>query len=144
MYQEKKRSLFFGLPLSFTTYRIEEKVVNIKKGFLRTEEDDTLMYRIQDVKLVTGFLERIFRLGTVVCYSSDVTDSTLELKHIRHAKEVKDYILVTAEQERRKVRTLHTMGWMQMPVSLMILMTWSKEERDNGSRNRNFIREWYQ
>ena len=41
MYQEKKRSLFFGLPLSFTTYRIEEKVVNIKKGFLRTEEDDT-------------------------------------------------------------------------------------------------------
>lgn len=43
---------------------IEEKVVNIKKGFLRTEEDDTLMYRIQDVKLVTGFLERIFRLGT--------------------------------------------------------------------------------
>ena len=103
MYQEKKRSLFFGLPLSFTTYRIEEKVVNIKKGFLRTEEDDTLMYRIQDVKLVTGFLERIFRLGTVVCYSSDVT-------HIRHAKEVKDYILVTAEQERRKVRTLHTMG----------------------------------
>lgn len=110
MYQEKKRSLFFGLPLSFTTYQIEEKVVNIKKGFLRTEEDDTLMYRIQDVKLVTGFLERIFRLGTVVCYSSDVTDSTLELKHIRHAKEVKDYILVTAEQERRKVRTLHTMG----------------------------------
>ena len=93
--------MFFGLPLSFTTYRIEEKVVNIKKGFLRTEEDDTLMYRIQDVKLVTGFLERIFRLGTVVCYSSDVTDSTLELKHIRHAKEVKDYILVTAEQERR-------------------------------------------
>ena len=46
MYQEKKRSLFFGLPLSFTTYRIEEKVVNIKKGFLRTEEDDTSMYHL--------------------------------------------------------------------------------------------------
>ena len=85
-------------------------MVNIRKGFLRTEEDDTLMYRIQDVKLVTGFLERIFHLGTVVCYSSDVTDPMLELKHIRHAKEIKDYILVTAEQERRKVRTLHTMG----------------------------------
>ena len=125
MYQEKKRSLFFGLPLSFTTYRIEEKVVNIKKGFLRTEEDDTLMYRIQDVKLVTGFLERIFRLGTVVCYSSDVTDSTLELKHIRHAKEVKDYILVTAEQERRKVRTLHTMGLdADVPMNLNYWSLW--------------------
>ena len=109
MYQEKKRSLFFGLPLSFTTYRIEEEKVNIRKGLLRTVEDDTLMYRIQDVKLVTGFLERIFRLGTVVCYSSDVTDPMLELKHIRRAREIKDYILKTSENERRKVRTLHTM-----------------------------------
>ena len=109
MYQEKKRSLLFGLPLSFTTYRIEEEKVNIRKGLLRTVEDDTLMYRIQDVKLVTGFLERIFRLGTVVCYSSDVTDPMLELKHIRRAREIKDYILSTSESERRKVRTLHTL-----------------------------------
>ena len=109
MYQEKKRSLLFGLPLSFTTYRIEEEKVNIRKGLLRTVEDDTLMYRIQDVKLVTGFLERIFRLGTVVCYSSDVTDPMLELRHIRRAREIKDYILSTSESERRKVRTLHTL-----------------------------------
>lgn len=73
MYQEKKRCLLFGLPLSFTTYRIEEEKVNIRKGLFRIVEDDTLMYRIQDVKLVTGFLERLFGLGTIVCYSSDVT-----------------------------------------------------------------------
>ena len=109
MYQEKKRSLLFGLPLSFTTYRIEEDKVNIRKGLLRTVEDDTLMYRIQDVKLLTGFWERIFRLGTVVCYSSDVTDPMLELRHIRRAREIKDYILSTSESERRKVRTLHTL-----------------------------------
>lgn len=109
MYQERKRCLFFGLPLSFTTYRIEEKQITIKKGLLRTVEDDTLMYRIQDVKLVKGFWERVFGLGTVVCYSSDVTDPHLHLTHIRHAKEIKDYILQTSEQERRKARTLHTM-----------------------------------
>ncbi len=45
-YKEKKRSLFFGLPLSFTTYTVTEKKVNIKKGLLRVEEDDTLLYRI--------------------------------------------------------------------------------------------------
>lgn len=110
MYQEKKRSLLFGLPLSFTTYRIEEDKVNIRKGLFRTIEDDTLMYRIQDVKLVISFWERIFRLGTVVCYSSDVTDPKLELRHIRKAREIKDYILKSSETERRKVRTLHTMG----------------------------------
>lgn len=110
MYQEKKRSLLFGLPLSFTTYRIEDEKVNIRKGLFRTIEDDTLMYRIQDVKLVIRFWERIFRLGTVVCYSSDVTDPKLELSHIRRAREIKDYILKSSETERRKVRTLHTMG----------------------------------
>lgn len=110
MYRERKRSLFFGLPLSFTTYEIEEKQITIKKGLLRTVEDDTLMYRIQDVKLVRSFVERIFGLGTVICYSSDVTDPQLHLQHIRNAKEVKDYILETSEQERRKARTIHTMG----------------------------------
>lgn len=110
MFQERKRSLLFGLPLSFTTYRIEEEKVNIRKGLFRTIEDDTLMYRIQDVKLVISFWERIFRLGTVVCYSSDVTDPKLELRHIRKAREIKDYILKSSETERRKVRTIHTMG----------------------------------
>lgn len=110
MYKEKKRSLFFGLPLSFTTYCIEEEKINRKKGLLRTVEDDTLMYRVQDVKLVTSFWERIFGLGTVICYSSDVTDPHLELVHIRNAKEIKEYVLKSSETERRKVRTLHTMG----------------------------------
>lgn len=109
MYRERKRCLLFGLPLSFTVYQIEEKQITIKKGLLRTVEDDTLLYRVQDVKLVRSFLERIFGLGTVVCYSSDVTDPHLHLTHIRNAKEIKDFILQTAEQERRKMRTLHTM-----------------------------------
>jgi len=109
-YKERKRSLFFGLPLSFTTYTVSEKKINIKKGLLRTIEDDTLMYKVQDVTLVRGLFERIFGLGTVICYSSDVTDSKLMLTHIRNSSEVKEFILQTAELERRKVRTVHTMG----------------------------------
>lgn len=109
-YKERKRSLFFGLPLSFTTYTLTEKKINIKKGLLKTVEDDTLMYKVQDVTLVRGLIERIFGLGTVICYSSDVTDSKLMLMHIRNSSEVKEFILQTAEMERRKVRTVHTMG----------------------------------
>lgn len=109
-YKEKKRSLFFGLPLSFTTYTVSEKKINIKKGFFKTIEDDTLMYKIQDVTLERSLLERIFKLGTIICYSSDVTDSKLILSHIRNSSEVKEFILETSEIERRKVRTVHTMG----------------------------------
>lgn len=109
-YKERKRSLFFGLPLSFTTYTVTEKKINIKKGLLRVVEDDTLLYKVQDVKLVKGLAERIFGLGTVICYSSDVTDSKLMLTHIRNSSEIKEYILEASEIERRKVRTVHTMG----------------------------------
>lgn len=109
MYTERKRSLFFGLPLSFTKYHIGEEKITINKGLLRTTEDDTLMYRIQDVKLTKGLLERIFGLGTVVCYSSDVTDAQLCLVHIKKSKEIKEYIVKASEQQRIKVRTLHTM-----------------------------------
>lgn len=109
-YKEKKRSLFFGLPLSFTTYTITETKINIKRGLLRTVEDDTLLYKVQDVKLVRSLWERIFKLGTVVCYSSDVTDAKLMITHIKNSSEIKEYILQTSELERRKVRTVHTVG----------------------------------
>lgn len=109
-YKEKKRSLFFGLPLSFTTYTITENKINIKKGLFRTVEDDTLLYKVQDVKLVRGILERIFKLGTVICYSSDITDAKLMITHIKNSSEVKEFILQTAESERRKIRAVHTVG----------------------------------
>ena len=107
-YKEKKRSLFFGLPLSFTTYTITENKINIKKGLLRRVEDDTLLYKVQDVKLVRGILERIFKMGTVICYSSDVTDAKLMITHIKHSSEIKEFILQTSEAERRKMRAIHT------------------------------------
>lgn len=109
-YKEKKRSLFFGLPLSFTTYTVTDTKINIKKGLLRTVEDDTLLYKVQDVKLVRSLFERVFKLGTVICYSSDVTDATLMITHIKNSSEIKEFILQTSESERRKIRTVHTMG----------------------------------
>lgn len=107
---EKKRTAFLGLPLYFTKYTIEENILNIRRGFFKTVEDDIFMYRIQDVRLSRTLIERMFGLGTVKCYSSDVTDSQLELKHIKHSREVKDFIMQTSEDERIKRRTLRTMG----------------------------------
>ena len=37
------------------------------------------------------------------------TDAKLMLTHIKNCSEIKEYILETSEEERRKVRTLHTM-----------------------------------
>lgn len=109
MYRERKRLLLFGLPWTFTKYTITPDMLTVERGLLRTEEDDCYMYKIQDVKLVTTLMERIFGLGTVVCYTGDVTDSELKLVHIKHSKEIKNYLLKASETARLKRRTLSTM-----------------------------------
>lgn len=107
---ERKRILFFGLPWTFTKYTVKEDIINIQKGLLSTVEDDCYMYKVQDVKLQTSLVERIFKLGTVVCFTGDTTHQKLELIHIKNAREVKDFILEASEQARMKRRTLNTLN----------------------------------
>lgn len=107
-FEERKRILFFGLPWTFTKYTVEEDVINIRAGLLKTIEDDCYMYKVTDVKLETSLMERIFKLGTVVCYTGDVTHQILKLIHIKNARAVKDFILEQSEAQRMKKRTLTT------------------------------------
>lgn len=107
-YTEKKRWPFLGLPLTFTTYTVSEEIITVNAGFFKRVENDCYLYKIVDVRLETSLLERIFGLGTVHCFSSDVTDPDLRLMHIKNAKEIKDYILKQSEEERMRRRTLNT------------------------------------
>ena len=108
MFTERKRWLFLGLPFTFTKYTITPSLLTIDQGLFNTVEDDCYMYKIQDVKLNTSLLERIFKLGTIICYTGDITDSELKLVHIKHAKEIKSYLLKQSEVARIKRRTLNT------------------------------------
>ena len=108
-YCERKRILFFGLPWTFTKYTITPGVLTVDEGLFRTEENDCYMYKIQDVKLTTTLIERIFGLGTIICYTGDVTNPEMKLIHIKHAKEVKNYLLKASEAARLRRRTLNTL-----------------------------------
>jgi uncharacterized membrane protein YdbT with pleckstrin-like domain len=107
---EKKRIKFFGLPFSFTKYTITEEKITITAGFLSITEDDAYMYKIQDVRLTRSLSERMFKLGTITCYTGDTTHPELILLHIRHSGEIKDFIMTTSEEARRKRRSLHTLN----------------------------------
>ena len=106
---ERKRLLFFGLPWTFTKYYIEEESITIKRGLLTLVEDDTYMYKVQDVRMVRSLGERIFGLSTIICYTGDVTDKELRFVHVKNGAEIKKFISEASERERRKKRTLHTM-----------------------------------
>lgn len=108
-YIEKKRTKFLGLPICFTTYLMNEEKLTIKSGFLSITEDDAYMYKIQDVRLTRSFLERLFGLGTVTCFTGDTTHPQLNLEHIKHSSEIKEYLLKESEEARIKRRSLHTL-----------------------------------
>ena len=106
-YKEKKRWAFFGLPLTFTTYTIEDEIITVNSGLLKRVENDCYMYKVVDVRLEVSLPERIFGLGTVHCFSGDMTNPDLRLVHIKHAKEIKNFILKQSEEERLKRKTLN-------------------------------------
>lgn len=106
-FTERKRWGFFGIPWTFTVYHVKEDILTIDRGFLNRTENDCFMYKIADVKLERTFFNRIFGLGKVICFTSDVTERKIEIKNIKHSKEVKDYILMKSEEARLKRRTLN-------------------------------------
>ena len=109
IYKEKKRTAFLGLPLCFVTYRIGPDKLNIQSGFLSIVEDDAYMYKVQDVRLTRSFMERLFGLGTLTCYTGDKTHPELKLVHVRKSSEIKEYLMEASEEARRKRRTMHTL-----------------------------------
>lgn len=108
-FQERKRWVFSGLPFTFTVYTIREEVITVITGFLNKEENDCYMYKVQDVTLKTSLFERIFGLGTIVCYTGDTTSPQLIMEHIKNAKNIKEFILEQSETARRKRRTMNTL-----------------------------------
>lgn len=106
IYVERKRTKFLGLPFSYTKYTISDEKLSITSGFLSITEDDAFMYKIQDVRLTRSFMERVFKLGTITCYTGDTTHPKLELEHIKRAGIIKDFIMYSSEEARRKRRAL--------------------------------------
>ena len=108
-FKERKRWVFFGIPWTFTTYTVRDDMITRDEGFFKRVENDCYMYKVVDVRLVQSFFERIFKLGTIICYTGDTTDRELVLHHIKHAREIKDYILQASEEARIKRRTINTL-----------------------------------
>ena len=109
-FKERKRWLFLGLPFTFTKYMVKEDMITIDEGLIRTVENDCYMYKVQDVTHRASLAEKMFGLGTVICYTGDTTHPQLILQHIRNSREVKYFILKQSEEARLRRRTVNMLN----------------------------------
>lgn len=109
-FKERKRWLFLGLPFTFTKYTVREDMITITSGLFKTVENDCYMYKVQDVEHTASLMEKMFRLGTVICYTGDTTHPKLIMPHIKNSRAIKDFILKESEEARLKRRTVNMLN----------------------------------
>ena len=104
LWQARKRR--FGLPLSFTRYRLSEDRLFLSVGFLNIRDDEVLLYRVRDIDTRRSLWQRLFGVGTVTVMSSDKTMPTLVLENVKDPMMVKELIHQQVEEMkiRRRVR----------------------------------------
>ena len=99
VWSDRKRTLF-GLPWSFTKYILTDEKLLIVKGVFKQTEEEIRLYRILDMSLTRTLTERIDRVGTIHCCSSDKTASEFDIKRVKNPRDVKETLSDLVEKQR--------------------------------------------
>ena len=103
VWKDKKRTIF-GLPWTFTTYKLTKDKLLIESGFLSKKEEEVRLYRIMDLTLNRPFWQRIWGLGTIHCYTADKSTPEFDVLKIKNAEYIKNLLSDMVEEERDKKR----------------------------------------
>ncbi len=99
-----RRRIIFGLPWTFTRYRLTEDKLIIDTGFLNRKEEEIRLYRILDITLRRPFNQRLWGLGTVHLCTADKTTAEMDIKRIKNPREFKEMLSDLVEKERNEKR----------------------------------------
>lgn len=102
-WKDRKR-IIFGLPWSFTRYRLTDDKLIISTGLFSIKEEEIRLYRIMDITLKRTLGDRLWGLGTIHICSSDKTTPEFDIKRIRQSVDVKEMLSDMVETARRKNR----------------------------------------
>ena len=102
LWKDRKRT-FLGLPWSFTRYSLHTRKLVLKKGFFTVTEDEILLYRILDLRLVRTLGQRMLGLGTVVVVSGDATSPEFKILNVKKSEHVRDMISELVDSERSRL-----------------------------------------
>lgn len=89
------------------SYRLTNERLVVRRGWIAKSVQEIELYRIQDVTMNQGILQRIFGVGGVAVVSVDKTTPTLEIKGIADPESIREQIRKTYRTARKSegVRT---------------------------------------
>ena len=103
VWKDRKR-IVFGLPWTFTVYKLTEEKLFIETGFFSKKEEEIRLYRVMDLTLKRPFGQRIWGLGTIHCCTADKSTPEFDILKVKKSKEVKDMISDMVEKQREEKR----------------------------------------
>ena len=105
VWRERKRTIF-GLPLSFTVYKLTKEKLFIESGFLSKKEEEIRLYRIMDLTLNRPLGQRIWGLGTIHCCTADKSTPEFDILRIKNSEEIKNMLSDMVEEQREAKRIM--------------------------------------
>jgi membrane protein YdbS with pleckstrin-like domain len=90
-----------------TVYRITTEGIDIEKGLIAKKIDHLDLFRIKDIQMQAGVLERIVGIGSVVIISDDATDPQIVLNGLREPRSVYERLRAEAVRADRRRGVVH-------------------------------------
>lgn len=100
LWKDRKHT-FLGLPWSFTIYSMDEERLFLNTGIITQVENEVRLYRVLDVQFRQSIFEKILGLGSITLKTSDKSLGNFTITRVCHAKDVKELISKTVEQQRK-------------------------------------------
>jgi len=103
IWKDRKRTIF-GLPWSFTVYKLTKEKLLIETGFLSKKQEEIRLYRIMDLTLIRPLGQRIWGLGTIHCCTADKSTPEFDIRKIKKSEDIKNMISDMVEEQREAKR----------------------------------------
>ena len=102
-WRDRKHWAWF--PWSFTKYEVRNDRLYVQSGLFKTSYDETLLYRIVDIRLSRTLWQKIFGTGTITLYTRVDVNNHIQLVNIKNSVDVKEYLseLIEEIRNRKKV-----------------------------------------
>ncbi|MBE6564424.1 MAG: PH domain-containing protein [Ruminococcaceae bacterium] len=103
IWRDRKR-IIFGLPWTFTVYKLTKEKLLIESGFLSKKEEEIRLYRIMDLTLHRPLGQRLWGLGTIHCCTADKSTPEFDIRRIKKPSAIKNLLSDMVEQQRDEKR----------------------------------------